>query len=505
MLLTIKKYWEDKPLQSIIFLGVVVRLIAVVCSKGFGMHDDHFLVIEAAQSWVDGTDYNNWLPGSGTATPTGHSLFYVGVHFLIFKFFKLIGFDDIQLKMMVIRLLHAAFSLIIIWMGYRIAEKLYNRKAAINVGLLLALFWFMPFLSVRNLVEFVCIPFLMLGMWQLIKDDNPKLKNVLLAGILLGVGFSIRFQTLFFVGGVLLALLILKKWRQFFFVSLGVALGFILLQGSIDLYIWGAPFAEIKEYIIYNFHNPYSYLTNPWFTYILLLLGVLVPPVSIFLFFGFLRTWKKYLLFFLPVLIFLLAHSYFPNKQERFILPILPFFIILGVIGWQQFIESSIFWMKRKKIVKGSTIFFWIINILLLPFITTMYSKKARVEAMTYLSKYKNIKYILVEDATHGNAKMPPLYYLGQWVGVYELSESEPLDTLRMKLKTFGAEDYPRFALFYENVDLNKRVDSLKTVMPNLTFETEIAPSFIDEVLHRMNPRNANQTIYIYRNTDFNK
>ena len=24
------------------------------------MHDDHFLVIEAAQSWVDGYDYKGW-------------------------------------------------------------------------------------------------------------------------------------------------------------------------------------------------------------------------------------------------------------------------------------------------------------------------------------------------------------------------------------------------------------------------------------------------------------
>ena len=50
------------PLLAIIFLAFIVRLFAVFFSQGYLMHDDHFLVIEAAQSWVDGYDYNNWLP-----------------------------------------------------------------------------------------------------------------------------------------------------------------------------------------------------------------------------------------------------------------------------------------------------------------------------------------------------------------------------------------------------------------------------------------------------------
>ena len=50
------------PLQQLMLLGILIRLLSVIFSKGFGWHDDHFLVIEASQSWVDGYDYNNWLP-----------------------------------------------------------------------------------------------------------------------------------------------------------------------------------------------------------------------------------------------------------------------------------------------------------------------------------------------------------------------------------------------------------------------------------------------------------
>jgi len=35
-------------------LGITFRLLAVVFARGWGMIDDHFLAIEAPQSWADG-------------------------------------------------------------------------------------------------------------------------------------------------------------------------------------------------------------------------------------------------------------------------------------------------------------------------------------------------------------------------------------------------------------------------------------------------------------------
>ena len=64
------------PLQQLMIIGLLVRLVAVVFSKGFGWHDDHFLIIESSQSWVDGFDYNYWLPDENdpNRVPQGHSL-----------------------------------------------------------------------------------------------------------------------------------------------------------------------------------------------------------------------------------------------------------------------------------------------------------------------------------------------------------------------------------------------------------------------------------------------
>ncbi len=209
--------WENQPLKLIILLAILLRLIASIFSKGFGMHDDHFLVLEPAQSWVDGYDYNDWLPGSkATPTPSGHSFFYVGIHYIILLFMKFAGIYDPQTKMFIIRILHAAFSLITVYIGYKITLKLSDQKTARLTGLMLALLWFMPFLSVRNLVEIVCIPFLIYSTWLIIDnwDKENRMKYFFYAGLIIGVGFSVRFQIITFALGLGLALLIKLRWKE---------------------------------------------------------------------------------------------------------------------------------------------------------------------------------------------------------------------------------------------------------------------------------------------------
>ncbi len=484
----IKKYWEDKPLQVILFIAILLRLLAAIFSKGFGMHDDHFLVIEASQSWVDGYDYNNWLPGSA-AKPSGHSWFYVGLHYLLFYFLKIIHITDPQIKMLIVRVIHAFYSLMVVYFGYKIAEKLSNKETAKKTGILLATFWFMSFLSVRNLVEFVCVPPLIAGLWLIIKGNNSNNKWLffIFVGFIIGLSFSLRYQTLVFIVGIGLTLLLYRKWVEFAGVTIGVLVSIFLVQGIVDLFIWGYPFAELREYVQYNIDNAYSYETNKWYSYSLLIGGILVPPISLFLIFGFFKNWKKHMILF---------HSIFPNKQERFILPAIPFVITLGIVGWSEFKEKSVFWVKHSKLYKSFWIFFWVINLSLLPIITTMYSKKARVESMVYLSRYPDIRNILLEDTHRGSAKMPPLFYLKQWVNVFEITKEKPVYKYKEFLKS-NKNSYPKFVLFFDEKDLKPRLDSIISIFPNLQFETKISPGLVDIVLYKLNPKNANETIYI--------
>ncbi len=498
----LESYYRSNPIGIILVVGFILRLIAAIFSKGYGWHDDQFLIIEIAQSWIDGIDYYSWLPSEdGTNTPEGFSFFYVGIHYLLFWFFEFIGIYDPQFKMLLIRLLHATWSLLIIYFGYNITLRLSNEDNAKLVAWILAVFWMFPMISVRNLVEFVCIPFIMYGLWIIIKSDcKTRYYTWLWAGIIFGLAFNIRFQTALIIGSIGLVMLIQSKWKEAITVALGTILSIIIFQGGIDYFVWGKPFVQLTEYVDYNMHNAALYIVSPWYTYVLFIFGIMIPPVSIFLFTGFFHQWKKILIIFLPVLIFLVFHSYYPNKQERFVITIIPLFIITGMIGWQILYHSSIKSSIIKKFVKGSWIFFWIINFILLVPVTIMYSKQARVESMAYMSKYGDINNFMIEDINQTVLRFPPQFYLQNWYNYQTLMKNDNYNEFIKKHRSDDISIQPGFVLFYQPDQIELRVENLRQVYPDLVFETIIEPGFMDRVLYWLNPINDNQNIYLYRN-----
>lgn len=493
------KWWTERPLRFLLITGFILRLIAAIFSKGYGWQDDHFLVIEASQSWADGSDYNRWLPSSGATQPDGHSYFYSGTHFLLFSAMKMTGIVDPQFKMFIIRLLHALFSLMIIYFGFVITQKLSDLKAARIAGLLLSCFWFMPFLSVRNLIEFTTIPFLMWGLWILIKHNNKtELRHYLLSGFIMCIGVSVRFQSAIIIAGVVAVLLFQKKIKGAFVLIAGAALSFIALQAPIDYYIWGRPFAEFGEYVRYNMENSESYGKNTWYSYLLVLGGMLVPPVSFLLLFGFVRSAKQNLLLFLPAFLFLVFHSWFPNKQERFILTIVPMIICAGVIGLAPYLTKEKWYSK--KWFRSSLWFAGVLNILLIIPVTTMYSKRARVETMYYLQQKGNTRNVIIEDRKRETAKLFPRSYAGKWIWMPEVNAVSTVDTLQKLFNdTYTVDSVPDYVLFIEEYDLDNRVNDMKRIFPQLSFDINIQPGFIDLLLHKMNPKNANEEVFVYR------
>ena len=499
---TIHKYWQEKPLVCILLLAGFFRLLAVIFSKGYGMHDDHFLVIEAAQSWVDGYDYNRWMPTitKDLTTPSGHSLLYPGFHYFLFRFLEWMGMTDPQSKMYVVRFLHAVLSMSIVYLGYRMAEKISGIKAAKTTGLILALLFFMPMFSVRNLVEFVCIPPMMYATWLVIKDEHGERKSGLFfSGVMLALAMSIRFQTIVFIAGFYLVLLLQKKWKEIFLSAFGFILCIALVQGITDMVIWKRPFAEIGEYVHYNLEHANEYIIQKWYNYILLLAGILIPPISIFILFGYVRNWKKHLLLFLPSFIFLVFHSYLPSKQERFILPIIPFIITLGVCGWTDYVSESDFWQRNVKLLRACWIFFWTVNFIPLVFISTAYSHRSRVEAMTYLSKKKDFKNFILEESQHDGYTMPPRFYLGHWISTPTVTKGVSIESLAKEISARPDSLKPNYAVFNEEENIEERVQNFKKYFPGIELETVVEPGLVDEVMHKLNKRNANFTSYIYK------
>lgn len=484
------------------FSALVTRVIAAIFSKGFGFSDDHFMVVEVAQQWINGRDDNAWLPWNGNPDTNGPSLLYPGFHYYLFLFLRQLGITAPDTKMYIVRLLHALYSLSIVWYSYKITEKLSGTEVAKRVGLMLALFWVLPMMSVRNAVEIVCIPPLLLATWQLIKADEEKRSFwfYLIAGLIAGVAFSIRFQTLFFIGGMGLVLWIQRKWIQGIWFGVGAVMCIVIIQNAIDYTIWHRPFVALQYYVRYNMANAYNYIVGPWYNYILLFSGLFIPPISFFLFYGISKSFKKYLMVILPALLFFAFHSYFPNKQERFVLPCVPFFFMAGMAGWHWVEQQSTYWKNHPKLLKGSWTFFWVVNTLLLVLLTPSSSKIARVDAMTWL--YQNQprwSHYMIEQSTAWNIVIPPLFYSDNYsVNPYVISGEKPADSVFAELKAQNLP-LPEFILFAEKKDLEARIEKVKPYVKGLTYETTIESSYLDKTMAWLNPVNADLKYYIYK------
>jgi hypothetical protein len=481
----------QKRFIQIVFVALIVRLIAAVFSQGYGMHDDHFLIVEASASWADGFDYNYWLPWTegNKGVPEGHSFTYVGLNYLFFAFMKWIGVMDPKTLMLLNRLIHACFSLVVVIYGMKITEKLSNQKNALVVGWILALLWILPFVSVRNLVEVAAIPFLMMGVWLLL--NNKQFLPIFFAGLLVGMAVSFRYQIAVFAIGLALYYLIKKDFKVLFNFSIGVIAMFMLTQGVVDFFIWGYPFAEFWSYVNYNLTEGTTYLPNQnYLMYVLVLVGVFFIPMGVLLLIGFFKSYKNHLLLFLPTLFFLVFHTLYPNRQERFILSILPFFIVLGVMGYDRFKATG--W--KNKIWKWSFVIFWVFNTFFLCMTVTMYSKKSRVEAMysLYNNGISNEK-ILMEGSGSGKVSMLPKFYAKSW-DCFVAERLKATDDLNAY--TGKAFDY---IFFYDDKHLNKRISDYKKIYPNMRLHFSAYPSFIDRVLRQLNPRNANEYIEVWK------
>ncbi len=507
-------WWKERPaLWRLTAIALAVRLLAAIFSQGYFAHDDHFLVVEAAQSWVDGFDYNRWLPWNQgpDAEPSGHSFVYVGVHFLLFELLDALGLTDPKAKMLVVRILHALWSLVVVRVGYRMALRMGSERTAWTVGLLLALFCFMPFLSVRQLVEMTCVPFLMLGAARLFRlerslvhtDAAVRLQqqhntyNALLAGLYLGLAVNVRFQTLFFAAGPGLVLLAVNR-RAIVPYLIGFLLPLVVFQAGIDLFIWGRPFAELGEYVRYNFANATTYGKLPWYNYLLLLAAIHLPPLSLAVFFGFFRGWRRQLLMWSGVFLFLAAHSWFPNKQERFIFPIVPLFFVIGCTEWERFRAGSAFWQRRPAWWDRCMAVTWALHLALLLPITLTYSKRSRCEALYALRSAPWARGVVVEDSREHEPPQLPLFYWGKWDASLSYVPDTTFD-LRTDLDHYDPAHRPNVVFFIGDEDLPQRMAWVHRHAGPLQPMWVAEPGLVDRAVHWLNPVNRNERIHGYR------
>ena len=134
---------------------------------------------------------------------------------------------------------------------------------------------------------------------------------------------------------------------------------------------------------------------------------------------------------------------------------------------------------------------------------------------MTYLSAWKNIRFILIEDSNKQSATTLPSFYLRQWPCFYKYpkpdeqiagcsnlasqdNQSYHLYSLSC-LEHISNDSLPDFVIFVDTLNLEQRIENMSRYLPCMEFLTEIKPGSRDRLMYAINPVNYNVPLYIYK------
>lgn len=482
-----------KNLALILLLAAALRFISAWFSEGYLMHDDHFWVVESSASWANGEDYNNWLPWTQEekgleVKPHFTNLAFSSLHYFYFKYLSV---DDPMQSMFFLRLLHGLYSLLAVLLTYKIANKLAGRRTAEVSSVMIACLAWLPLLSVHQLVEVFVIPLLLAMAWNLINGE--RIHQLLYSGLFLGLATGFRYQVGIMGFGIVAAYFIQnppkQATRKSLIVGVTALVTFALTQLPADVMLWGEPFAQLRAYIDYNMNHSGEYPQGHPLIYLALFLLILIPPISFAIVYGYLRSWKKYALLVLPSLAFIAFHSLFPNKQERFILPALPFIIITGVAYWKS-VDTN------KLLVKAIILITVFVNTSVLFSLTPSTKNAAQMKAMYEMYKRNDLQSFLYVSADE--KAFAPRYYSGEWTK-FTVANTET-DVLAQKLTHCSDSTviFPNYLVFVGDSHLGEAVLNFKKEYGSMEYVAQFGPSKLDRIINYLNPKNPIKRVMLY-------
>ncbi|HEX9749879.1 MAG TPA: glycosyltransferase family 39 protein [candidate division Zixibacteria bacterium] len=480
---------EQHPFLTLLLAGLILRVIASIYSGGYMGSDDHFQVIEMAAEWMRGN--NPGLPGGELFY---RSLAYPGANWLLMSGLQQIGIVHPETVMFIIRLVHGLTSLWTIALAYRLAKSLAGERAAWNAGLIVAAAFIMPYASVRNLIEVVAMPFLLCALYQIVRAERTQgssTKHWLLAGLCGGLAFVIRWQVGSAMVGIGLYLMFARQWRGLILVVAGSLIPAVL-QGFWDWSWHGVFLGSLWKSLGHNIERSHNYVVGPWYRYVLLLLGVFIPPFSILFGAAMVRFARRLGVLAWAVFAFIIIHSLIPGKQERFLLPIFAAVAVMGVCGLHWWSDGGS--ERFRRCINWGWRWYWAVNLPLLILACLNYSQKSRIESLTYIYERGDATGIIA-DYTERATRLPEYYLDGAHRTprpiVYPVRSTAQLDTLR--LRALGMLPEPisgiNYAVIFSRGNPDVHVEMLREHFGEVEIIKHIEPSIADRLLNLFNPR----------------
>lgn len=490
---------KSHPLLTVILVAAILRLPAVFFSKGYMANDDHFETVMVADNWLHQGFYSDsgyllWARSS----PRSINRFplYTFSLWSIMKGSQLLGAESLDSMMYVVRLMHALLSLISVWMAYRIIELVTGSpRWALIAGLVIAGHGLMPFLSVRTLIEVVsghCLvaAFYFLYRYRFERQD----KLLLLAGLLSGLALLIRLP----VAAALLPIPFMLWWseRRFwpgFQYCVGVLL-MALAAGVTDYFVVGTFGQTMINQFLAGHEKLYNVIP---FIYPVVIFAFFIPPLSALAIYltASRSIWREHHLLILSLLSFMLIHSFIPNRQERFMIPIVPLLTVLFVLAFWYHKQENGFFFRMKRLRRSVIAVSLAINLSVLAVYTLNYSHRGLVEPLVILQKITPAPGIIFV-APEGKERYP-VYYAG-----HNLPRQTNVKRWTDLDNFVALKEHDEYLIIYppRAEDLPRFVDSLEKKVGSIVQQHYVSPSTIDFVLNFLNPRyNPTREAWIYR------
>jgi hypothetical protein len=330
------------------------------------------------------------------------------------------------------------------------------------------------FAFTRPMYESMSAPWILLSALSLKKYfSDQRIKWVLLSTLAISISFMLRPQTGVCAVGLVGFLLFRRDWKAFFAAS-ALGLFCFILAGLPDIYLREGFHSSLKGILFYNVQHGASYAQQPWFFYIPLLFVILWGPFWLSRKTGPMlkAQWPEHQVYWVYIFLLVGLHSLFPQKWERFLIPVMGLLILI-LADWIEY-----FWRQSSHKRIFSLI---VVNAIVWIPATLFPAQKNIMDMSRYLDVHPEILQVF---RLHKNPQWITEVFIRRkdwkWVEVDEIP-TQPL-TCDARL-VMNIHDFEKFQV--GEAPLNERFAVEKV------FETNL----IEKVAYRFNPeKNVRRT-----------
>jgi hypothetical protein len=369
-------------LRLLVAAGFALFLVTAIGNVGIVASDDYWAILDrvlpggvrTAQSVIDREDLRTPLP----------ALIHLGLVTTAAK----LGIDH---PVNQVRFDQAVLAVItfwtVLWAGLAIfgladgSDR--NRHREIFAGLL-GFYFASAFYLTRPMVETLTAPLLALGAAFACRYRAGRGATQLVWSVLaISAAAALRPQAGVAVLALPFVIGIGKRWKDLVaFAAAGLA-GFVI-AGLIDWLLSGAFHQSLRRYVAYNVAHSSEFGVSPPTTFPLLFAALTIPPVFFARYRGF--GWRARYRPLLPAVamfaVFVVAHSLVPHKEERFMVPILPLFLVLLVPVAAWLLEYGARWRAA---------LFVVVNVVLLVLVVANPPQRTLMSLAAYLDRSPSV------------------------------------------------------------------------------------------------------------------